>query len=261
MFSSLCTCTRSTLANGSSITSLFNRLTIAPLVTTRGFKGNRKATRKDSNFGVQTDDELMPPYPYGPRRFYKQADNGLYGGRTVQYGNKISKGRNKGKTRRRWDPHVKLEDLESVALGRTITIRVTYACLRTIRKCGGLDEYLLGDKPARIKELGLLGWKLRWKVMNSPMMKEKFAAERANLGLPPQMGPVEPFESAWKDPAYREKAMAEQMAAWRKLAEADERFVKHVESKWEPKDKTEYEKKRMIPDFEVKALPLLENLA
>lgn len=202
----------------------------------------------------------MPPYPYGPRRWYKQADSGLYGGRVVQYGNKISKGRNKGKTRRRWEPHVKLADLESEALGRTITIRVTYACLRTIRKCGGLDQYLLGDKPARIKELGLLGWKLRWKVMNSPVMKEKFAAERENLGLPPQMGPVVPFEAAWKDPAYREKAMAEQMQEWRKLAEADERFANHVKTHWEPKDQNEYDKKKMVPDLDLKLAPVIETI-
>lgn len=202
----------------------------------------------------------MPPYPYGPRRFYKQADNGLYGGRVVQYGNKISQGKNKGKTRRRWDPHVKLADLESKALGKTITIRVTYACLRTIRKCGGIDGYLLGDKPARIKELGLLGWKLRWRIMNTPMMKEKFAAERDNLGLPKQMGPVVPFEDAWKDPAYREQVMKEQEEQWNKLAEADERFRRHVEIKWEPKDKEEYDKKVMIPDFEVSGKAILTGL-
>jgi len=216
-------------------------------------------TRKDDLFGVHTNDELMPPYPYGPRKFYKQADTGLYGGRVVQYGNKVSQGKNKGRTRRRWDPHVKLADLESEAMGKTITIRVTYACLRTIRKCGGIDAYLLGDKPARIKELGLLGWRLRWKVMNSPLMKERFAAERANLGLPPQMGPVTPFEEAWKDPEYREKAMAEQEKVWQDLAEADERFSKHVETHWEPKDKEEYNKPKMIPDFGVKTRYLFED--
>src|SRR5207248_3802817 len=109
---------------------------------------------------------------------------GLYGGASIQFGNKISKGRNKGKTRRRWYPNVRLETIRSEALGKELTIRITASCMRTINKCGGLDQYLLGDKPARIKELGLFGWKLRWKVMNSPMMSEKFAEERAKLGLP-----------------------------------------------------------------------------
>lgn len=251
---------RPTSTTTSPLTSIFQRLSLQPLTPTRGFKANRLATPKNDWFGVNTSDEQMPPYPYGPRQFYKQADSGLYGGKVVQYGNKISKGRNKGKTKRRFKPHVKLADLESQALGRTITIRVTYACLRTIRKCGGVDNYLLGEKPARIKELGLLGWRLRWKVMNSPLMKEKFAKERENLGLPQQMGPVTPFEKAWKDPAYREQALAEVEAGWRKLAEADERFLAHVEKNWESKDEREYEKKRMIPDFDTIAAPVLESL-
>ena len=62
-------------------------------------------------------------------------------------------------------PNVRLETLKSEALGTEVTIRVTAACMRTIEKCGGLDAYLMGTKPARIKELGMLGWKMRWKVM------------------------------------------------------------------------------------------------
>lgn len=33
-------------------------------------------------------------------------------------------------------------------------------------KVGGLDEYLLGGGAARVKELGLEGWRLRWAVVN-----------------------------------------------------------------------------------------------
>ena len=56
--------------------------------------------------------------------------------------------------------------------------------LRTIDKVGGLDEYLLGDKPARIKELGVEGWRLRWRVMRTGKVREKFRRERERLGLP-----------------------------------------------------------------------------
>ena len=56
--------------------------------------------------------------------------------------------------------------------------------LRTIDKVGGLDEYLLGNKPARIKELGVEGWRLRWEVMRTPKIREKIKAERVRLGLP-----------------------------------------------------------------------------
>ena len=56
--------------------------------------------------------------------------------------------------------------------------------LRTIDKVGGLDEYLLGNKPARIKELGIEGWRLRWEVMRTPKIRDKIKAERVKLGLP-----------------------------------------------------------------------------
>ena len=68
--------------------------------------------------------------------------------------------------------------------------------LRTIDKVGGLDEYLLGNKPARIKELGVEGWRLRWEVMRTPKIRDRIKAERVKLGLPEggwieEIGPLE----------------------------------------------------------------------
>lgn len=53
----------------------------------------------------------------------------------------------------------------------------------TIDKCGGLDEYLLSTKPARLSTLGPFGWNLRWQVINTPAVKERFEEERVKLGL------------------------------------------------------------------------------
>jgi hypothetical protein len=47
-----------------------------------------------------------------------------------------------------------------------------------------LDEYLLGEKEGRIKELGTTGWWLRWAIMQTPYIKSRFAKARASLGLP-----------------------------------------------------------------------------
>jgi large subunit ribosomal protein L28 len=68
-----------------------------------------------------------------------------------------------------------------------VRTRVTTRVLRTIDKVGGLDAYLLGIKPARVKELGPWGWRLRWRVMQTPAVREQFAREREALGLEPVM--------------------------------------------------------------------------
>lgn len=63
-------------------------------------------------------------------------------------------------------------------------VRVTTRVLRTVDKCGGLDEYLLGEKAGRIKDLGMGGWKLRWRIMKTEKVKQRFAREREAAGLP-----------------------------------------------------------------------------
>jgi large subunit ribosomal protein L28 len=66
-----------------------------------------------------------------------------------------------------------------------VRLRITTRVLRTVDKCGGLDEYLLGTKARRIKELGMGGWKLRWRIMQTDKVKERFRKEREALGLLP----------------------------------------------------------------------------
>lgn len=56
--------------------------------------------------------------------------------------------------------------------------------LRTLDKVGGLDEYLLGEKSARIKELGMAGWRLRWRIMQTEVVRERFRRQRLAMGLP-----------------------------------------------------------------------------
>lgn len=63
---------------------------------------------------------------------------------------------------------------------------MTASVLHTIDRLGGIDEYLLGSKAKRIKELGPAGWALRWKIIQTDAVQERFARERAALGLPPK---------------------------------------------------------------------------
>jgi hypothetical protein len=44
-------------------------------------------------------------------------------------------------------------------------VKVSSRVMRTIDKVGGIDEYLLGGKADRVRELGVEGWNLRWAVV------------------------------------------------------------------------------------------------
>ncbi|KAM0707038.1 hypothetical protein Q7P35_006369 [Cladosporium inversicolor] len=127
--------------------------------------------------------DTVPEYPYGPPTLYKQSRRGLYGEQRIRFGNNVStKGKNK--SRRSWRPNIMNKRLFSKALNRHVQIRVSSRVLRTIDKLGGLDEYLLGEKETRIRELGESGWWLRWAIMQTNTIKKRFAAERIALGLP-----------------------------------------------------------------------------
>lgn len=127
--------------------------------------------------------DTVPPYPHGPTRWYKQSRLGLYGGQRIRFGNNVGE-RIEVKTRRNWKINVLTRRLFSKSLDRVVQVRVSTRVLRTIDKLGGLDEYLLGEKEGRIRELGESGWWLRWAIMQTPAIKARFAAERLRLGIP-----------------------------------------------------------------------------
>lgn len=159
-----------------SLSAAFRNLSLTS--STRSFSTTTAAQK------TKTLPDYIPPYPYCPNYVFKQSNSGLYGGAMIQFGNKISQGRNEGKTRRMWKPNVRRKKLWSDALQEFLFIKVTRKALRTIRKSGGLDNYLLDDRPGRIKELGIFGWQLRWQVMQTPKIQEQFREERKRLGLP-----------------------------------------------------------------------------
>ncbi|KAK4139934.1 ribosomal L28 family-domain-containing protein [Dichotomopilus funicola] len=153
----------------------------------------------------------IPPYPYGPRQTYHQSNTGLYGSASIRFGNNVSE-KNEIKTRRNWRPNVQQKRIWSKSLGMFVRTRVTTRVLRTIDKVGGLDEYLLGRKPQRVKDLGPWGWKLRWRIMQTPVVRARLAAEREALGLPPKEEAEIALESLQTLPggvAAREALLAE----------------------------------------------------
>ncbi|KAL6834426.1 hypothetical protein V8C40DRAFT_231859 [Trichoderma camerunense] len=129
--------------------------------------------------------DLIPPYPYGERRVYKQSNNGLYGSARIRFGNNVAEKHN-NKSRRFWRPNVHVKTFLMPSLGARIKTRLTLRVLKTVRREGGIENYLLKSKPARVKELGPGGWNLRWLLMQSRAVQQRFNDERVALGLEPR---------------------------------------------------------------------------
>lgn len=125
---------------------------------------------------------LAPAYPPGERPLYKQSNAGLYAFARIRFGNNVS-GRNRVRTVRTWRPNIHRKKLWSQGLGAWVKTKLTTRVLRTIKKEGGLDEYLVGHGKRRVEELGPAGWRLRWLVMQTDRMQQRFAAERERLGV------------------------------------------------------------------------------
>jgi large subunit ribosomal protein L28 len=152
-------------------------------LSARAFSTSTPCLAKSSAKKLAELHANIPPYPHGASTFYKQSNFGLYGHSKIRFGNMVSH-KNEIKTRRHWRPNVHQKRLWSPALGKFLRLRVTTRVLRTIDKCGGLDEYLLGETKGRIKELGMGGWKLRWRLLQTEKVKERFRQQRIALGLP-----------------------------------------------------------------------------
>ncbi|TDZ25272.1 54S ribosomal protein L24 [Colletotrichum orbiculare MAFF 240422] len=126
--------------------------------------------------------ELIPPYPLGPRLIYKQSNKGLYGLARPRSGNVVSP-KHKQVSLRTWRPNVFRKRLYSVALRAWIRCRITMRVLRTVRKEGGLDQYVTKTKARRIKELGPGGWKIRWLVLQTLPYRVRYLRTLRDLGV------------------------------------------------------------------------------
>jgi len=59
----------------------------------------------------------------------------------VQYGNKVS--HSQKKTRRRFEPNMRVVRFLSESVGQEFRLRVNAHSMRTVEKLGGIDEYML----------------------------------------------------------------------------------------------------------------------
>ncbi|KAL8947688.1 MAG: hypothetical protein Q9222_006056 [Ikaeria aurantiellina] len=148
----------------------------------RSFSTTTPSSARPARSALKAAHRNIPTYPHGPSLLYKQSNFGLYGNVRPQFGNMVSE-KNEIKTRRKWEPNIHDKRLWSVALNKFLRVKVQARVLRTIDKVGGLDEYLLGESPARVKELGMGGWKLRWQLLQDRGVKERLRKRRAELGV------------------------------------------------------------------------------
>ncbi|KAI0816937.1 hypothetical protein BC628DRAFT_1413950 [Trametes gibbosa] len=89
---------------------------------------------------------------------FKRSQLGLFQGKTKQFGNSVPN--SKHKTRRTWLPNVHNQRLYSDTLQKFVKLKVTARALKTIKKHGNIDKYLLNMKP------DLLGWEgMRLRVL------------------------------------------------------------------------------------------------
>lgn len=113
-----------------------------------------------------------PVYKY-ETMFFKRQNRGLYGGLQRSSSKNVSEAGNR--TNRAHLPNIVKSKLWSETLNKQISTHVSTRVLRTITKEGGLDNYLLKDKPARVKTMGLKGWKLRYEIMKKRELEERSA--------------------------------------------------------------------------------------
>ncbi len=90
---------------------------------------------------------------------YGRQDRGLYGGTQIQFGCNVPDSHHK--TARTFLPNVHQHTFRSSLLKRKISIRMTTGVLRTVKKYGGIDQYLLSNSKQIQKNLGLRGDALR----------------------------------------------------------------------------------------------------
>ncbi|KAF3177200.1 39S ribosomal protein L24, mitochondrial [Orbilia oligospora] len=154
------------------------------LAACRAFTTTTPFEAKHSSSKQKLDQLLAkaPAYPYPIKTTFKQSWFGLYASKHVQFGNNIPN-KKYTITRRRWYPNIKHKKLWSFGLGEWVTCKLATSVLRTIDKVGGLDNYLLSEKPARLKELGPWGWELRYRLQTSKTVQRKYNEERLKMGL------------------------------------------------------------------------------
>ncbi|ODV79785.1 uncharacterized protein CANTADRAFT_89414 [Suhomyces tanzawaensis NRRL Y-17324] len=146
---------------------------VKPVDTTE-YKAGQEITK---GLSIPSKQKQYPDYAY-ETMFFKRQNRGLYGGLQRKRSKTSSESGNKNL--RVHLPNIQKAKLWSETLNRAIQTKVLTKVLKTITKEGGLDNYLTKDKPARVKTIGLKGWRLRYEVLKKREFNELPKVEDAS---------------------------------------------------------------------------------
>ncbi|KAK2460817.1 hypothetical protein APHAL10511_007287 [Amanita phalloides] len=130
---------------------------------------------------------------------FKRAQLGLFHGKTKQYGNNVPF--SKKKTRRTWMPNVQRKRLYSETLSGTVRLKLTARALRSIKKAGGLDSYVLNT---RHELIGLEGMRLRLAVRDQAEKNSEAQKLKEAAGLSKSLEGQKTLEQQKKDRLVQE---------------------------------------------------------
>ncbi|KAJ7096484.1 hypothetical protein C8R43DRAFT_1141655 [Mycena crocata] len=121
---------------------------------------------------------------------FKRSQYGLFQGKTKQYGNSVPFSLHK--TRRSWLPNVQRKRLFSETLQSHLRVKLTTAALKTIKKKGGVDNYVMQTRP------DILGWKGMQIRVNIRDAQKKNAAVATDA--PRKVSPPKPKAAVLRAP-------------------------------------------------------------
>ncbi|GMH42357.1 hypothetical protein BSKO_10276 [Bryopsis sp. KO-2023] len=122
------------------------------------------------------------------RGIAKRARRGLFAGKNVMFGNKVSED-GENKSRRQWKPNVQTKRLYSETLDQMVKLRVTTHALGCIDRAGGLDHYLMRTPEKKLDSD--IGMALKQRISHIQSRRKAKAQELQKSDSAPSTGPSE----------------------------------------------------------------------
>eukprot|EP00180_Rhodochaete_pulchella_P004842 Plantae.Rhodophyta-Rhodochaete_pulchella.ctg9983.p1 GENE.Plantae.Rhodophyta-Rhodochaete_pulchella.ctg9983~~Plantae.Rhodophyta-Rhodochaete_pulchella.ctg9983.p1 ORF type:complete len:126 (+),score=21.27 Plantae.Rhodophyta-Rhodochaete_pulchella.ctg9983:44-421(+) len=120
-------------------------------------------------------------------RWCRRAERGLFGGKITRFGNNVS--HSERKTRRTWKPNVQWTTMRSDALDKKIRMPMTTHVIRTVKKFGSLDEYLVRTKDELLRNPDAIQMKQQILALRREQQREE--RSDANAPSPSTVAPMD----------------------------------------------------------------------